>query len=40
VLAQFAALPEEDLPGEAVAGLGDVELGTDHPLRVPSFADT
>lgn len=23
MLAQFAALPEEDLPGEAVAGLGD-----------------
>ncbi|MGW1769445.1 hypothetical protein ACWCQL_36040 [Streptomyces sp. NPDC002073] len=26
MLAQFTALPEGDLPGEAVSGLGDVEL--------------
>jgi hypothetical protein len=31
VLAQLAALPEEDLPGDAVAGLGHVELGADQP---------
>jgi hypothetical protein len=31
VLAQFAALPEEDLPGDAGAGLGEAELGADQP---------
>nr|WP_020124750.1 hypothetical protein [Streptomyces canus] len=31
MLAQFTALPEEDLPCEAVASFGDVELGADHP---------
>nr|WP_316756178.1 hypothetical protein [Streptomyces sp. NEAU-HV9] len=30
VLAQFAALAEEDPPGQAVAGLGDIELLADH----------